>query len=523
MKSFGVVGALALCLAGCGGAAGHADLGDPGTAILGFAATPSPDDPATCADAATTLSYAGCSFWPTAVANGVLPVFDFAVLVANGNRDDAEVTITGPGTAQTMVLPGGTMQKIYLPWVDALTPAGATCTTTPQLDGSRLGKQAAFHLVSSRPIIAYQWNPLQYRATNLHKADADAQCVASCGALDKCFAASNDASLLLPDTALSGRYRVAAHARGASNYVAITATRDETLVTVTLGRRAYLLAGPLESDFFEVGPGEVQAFLLDAGDVAELVGDPDSDYRVDLSGTRIDATQPVQVVAGDICLRAPDRYPYSCNHVEETQLPLETWGRQYVVTGVSGPANEVVPHVVRLVGHTDGTTLQFEPPIEGAPSVLDAGDVVSLGAIHGSFVVTGSAPFAVATFQLSASFIDASAQPDTQRGDPAQSVAIPVEQMRTQQIVLAPDDFEQGWLDLAMPTGTTVTLDGAPLPIAPSPIGTSGFAVAHVPLPKSAASAHTLIADRPIGAQVVGYGLFTSYQVPGGLNLKRLP
>ena len=66
-------------------------------------------------------------------------------------------------------------------------------------------------------------------------------------------------------------------------------------------------------------------------------------------------------------------------------------------------------------------------------------------------------------------------------------------------------------------------LDAAPLPVAASPIGTSGFSVAHVPLPKTAASAHTLIADRPIGAQVVGYGLFTSYQVPGGLNLKRLP
>ena len=34
--------------------------------------------------------------------------------------------------------------------------------------------------------------------------------------------------------------------------------------------------------------------------------------------------------------------------------------------------------------------------------------------------------------------------------------------------------------------------------------------------------AHTLTADKPVGLQVMGYGSYTSYQYPGGLNLKAI-
>jgi hypothetical protein len=43
--------------------------------------------------------------------------------------------------------------------------------------------------------------------------------------------------------------------------------------------------------------------------------------------------------------------------------------------------------------------------------------------------------------------------------------------------------------------------------------------VTRVKLNGAAGGAHTLVADQPAGIQVVGYGTYTSYQYPGGLNL----
>ena len=484
--------------------------------IAGFDPTPRADEPQSCAEAASQPSYLGCSFWPTAVANGVLPAFDFAVIVANLGSEPAEVTLTGPSTNQHATVPSGTIRKLYLPWVDALNPPGATCATTPELDASRLGKAAAFHLVSSRPVIASQWNPLQYRAVGLQKPDGEALCVSDCGSLDDCFSVSNDASLLLPDTALTGSYRVTAHARGAGNYLAITATQDQTTVTVTAGGRARILPGEPGTGLVAMAPGESSTFVLDAGDVAELVGDETYDRRVDLSASLVEASAPVQVITGDVCVRSPDKYPFSCDHIEELQLPLAAAGRRYLVTGVTGPAGDVVPHFVRLYGTVNGTALSFDPPLDGAPSALDAGEVVNLGPVEGSFFVAGDAPFLVATFQLSASFVDSQLSPELQRGDPSQSIAIPVEGFRKRHVVIAPDDYESAFVDVALPDGASLTVDGAPSPVAPSPIGTSGFSVVHLPLSTLAGSAHTLVSDQPIGLQVVGYGRFTSYQIPGG-------
>ena len=68
------------------------------------------------------------------------------------------------------------------------------------------------------------------------------------------------------------------------------------------------------------------------------------------------------------------------------------------------------------------------------------------------------------------------------------------------------------------PAGTTVVLDNKLLNTIGRPIG-DGFVVVHgVDLGSS--GAHVLTASAPIGLQVMGYGSFTSYQYPGGLNLK---
>ena len=50
-------------------------------------------------------------------------------------------------------------------------------------------------------------------------------------------------------------------------------------------------------------------------------------------------------------------------------------------------------------------------------------------------------------------------------------------------------------------------------------IGASGYGVARYKLGPGNSGAHTLMSDKPVGIQVMGYGQYTSYQYPGGSDL----
>ncbi len=51
-------------------------------------------------------------------------------------------------------------------------------------------------------------------------------------------------------------------------------------------------------------------------------------------------------------------------------------------------------------------------------------------------------------------------------------------------------------------------------------LGGSNMGVARVKL--AATGSHSLTSSKPVGIQVYGYGSYTSYQYPGGLNLRSI-
>jgi len=65
----------------------------------------------------------------------------------------------------------------------------------------------------------------------------------------------------------------------------------------------------------------------------------------------------------------------------------------------------------------------------------------------------------------------------------------------------------------------TITLDGTPFSGAPKAIGSSAFGIARIKLGPGKDGAHVMTSTAPVGIQVMGYGSYTSYQYPGGLNL----
>ncbi|MEM1030274.1 MAG: IgGFc-binding protein [Myxococcota bacterium] len=505
------------------GGGGGADAGGVGTNVGGGlvgvgsgGGGPIIGDPKTCEEAALAESYIGCDFWPTVMPNAVWSIFDFAVVVANtgSNVVDIEVERNGSPVASAQIQPNS-LQTVYLPWVQALKGGDADpFGSPPALNNSILAPGGAYHLTSSFPITVYQFSALQYAPQGGPPGKSWSACPAD-GIFTQCFSYSNDASLLMPSTAMTETYRVMGHVglTGANipGYTAVTATQDGTNVTLNLGPNGGILGG---GGITPAGANGMTTVNLNAGDVAVFLADSDAS---DLSGSLVTADKPVQTMTGVSCVTIPNGQP-ACDHIEETVFPAETLGQNYVVTRPTGPAGQPVGHQVILYGNFDGTALTYpagSPP--GAPTSIGAGQVVDLGIVDVDFQVTGDNAFGVGSFQQGGSVVDAGGTAFEERGDPAHSMATAVEQYREKYVFLAPTDYDVNYVDIVRRASATLTLDGQTLSGPTTPLGE--FVIQRITLTAATGGVHVLEGDTPFGIQVTGYGSYTSYYYPGGLNL----
>jgi hypothetical protein len=505
-------------------------------------------DPVDCNEAKTSKSYVGCDYWPTVTANNVWSIFDYAVVVSNVGMNPANITVTGGalGAPKTTTVQPGALAKIYLPWVSDLKgPDADECGSATPLTASVVKAAGAYHLVSTSPVIVYQFNALEYKGAGGESADGGTKDWSSCIGTSKqcndpqgdppyyvgCFSFSNDASLLLPSTAMTNNYRVLGHQgwteqqtvfgipTGKStdilgSYVTVTATQDGTNVTATLASTAKVLAG---GAITASTGGTLKFALANAGDVAEIVLDKGDKY--DLSGSLIQSDKPIQVIAGVPCINIPEGTP-ACDHIEESIMPAETLGKHYVVSMPDKPSGGIGKAVIRFFGNQDGTTLTYNPSTPaGCPTTLSAGQVAECKIGGADFEVTGDKEFGVAEFSPGASiYMPAGNDPP---GDPDESIFPAVEQFRTKYLFLAPTDYDTSYADIVGTSDAAPMIDGVAVSAAFSMIGTGPFGTWRVKLdagPKMD-GAHSLTSMKPVGVQVMGYGGNTSYQYPGGLNL----
>lgn len=475
-------------------------------------------DPTTCDEAATYRTYLGCDFWPTVVANNVWSVFDYAVVVANAGDQPAEVTVTrGAQSISTTMVDPNSLAKIYLPWIPALKgPDANACGQATPLAATVREVDGAYHLVSSRPVTVYQFNALEYAPQGGPPGKNWSSCPAQQCA-NECFSYSNDASLLLPSTAMTGNYRITSQqgwlSANIGAYFAITGTVDGTSVQVKVSGKGNLLAG---GGVPATGPNGLAQFSINRGEVVEVVFDPDSDP----AGSLVYADKPVQVISGLPCMQMPIG-TQACDHIEETVLPAETLGKHYFVVPPTSPNGGTAGHVVRIYGNVNGTQLSYPgsmPP--NAPLSINAGQVFELGVVTTPFEIIGDHEFAVSSFQLGAEIVDPGGFP-VAKGDPAQSNMIAVEQFRTKYVFLAPSDYDISIVDIVQPLSAKVNLDGMDIAQQPTPIS-SNYGISRVTLGPGNNGAHVLLATEAVGIQVIGYGSYTSYQYPGGMNLKTI-
>jgi hypothetical protein len=464
-----------------------------------------------CAPFELSGTYLGCEYYPTVMLNPVWRGFDFAVAVANAGKAPANLVVTrGSTTYPTPSIQPGQVSVIKLPWVDELKGGDVdACQNPPDPGATRVAIGGAYRLRTDQPVTVYQLSPLEYQ---ISPPPATCPIGASCPygnpSLTQCFAYSADASLLLPVTALTGNYTAtswpATHQR--AGVVTVTATRDSTQVDV-LGVGTFAAGAGISTS----GVGTV---TLNRGDVLELVTDSavaSGSFGADLSGTRIRATEPVQVLSGHSCGNVPEPLTDACDHLEQIMLPSEALGTDYLVT-VPGDLPEEL--VVRVAAIRAGTHVEFDPPVAPASTLSPAEPPLELRATT-DFRITADEPVSVIGFELGKGYVPSGV------GDPSMTVAVPTEQFRNEYLFVASTTYDENWINIVAPAGAAISLDGQPLlPTDFVPIGTSTYGVLKVRLGRT--DVHTIQGDVGFGITVYGYGQYTSYMYPGGLDLKRL-
>src|SRR5262249_8619786 len=152
-------------------------------------------------------------------ANIVWSIFDYGVVVANPGTAPAVVTVTSKGaTVQQVTVQPGITQTIYLPWVPELKGTDAdACGSIASLAASARSNGGAYHLRSSAPVAVYQFSAVEYEGKGGPPGKSWVSCPGNliCNQSSTaigCYSFTNDASLLLPTTAMTGNYRITGQA-----------------------------------------------------------------------------------------------------------------------------------------------------------------------------------------------------------------------------------------------------------------------------------------------------------------------
>ncbi len=469
-------------------------------------------------DKAGPRSNAGCEYWPVDLDQNY--EFDaenqqFAVIVSNlSNQFAAQVTVYKDGLVEQQVTVAKNDLSIILLDPYNIDTAGVA-------DPAKLLSR---RLVSTSPIVAYQFNPL-----------------ANVGVF------SNDASLLLPTNALGTTYRVMSWFQRsdeiASYFTVVPVDPGNTQVTLTVS--APTLAG---AGLDALAAGGTTTVTLQQGQVLHVKA---TGACVDLTGSLVTADKRLEVMGGHECANVPMDATCStafccCDHLEEQMFPVDTWGMHYVLAHLypRGQAQDTI----RVMASAPNTTVTVTGANVTVPT-LDAGKYYDFR-ITSNVEVTANRPILVAQYmegQTSPTgcsdtcddtglfgktcggvpIVGKSCNNDTDCcpgvagiGDPSLILAVPVEQFRNDYVFLVPTKYAYNYVNVIAPAGATVTLDGSPIPVGQFQPIASGTLVATAMAVTE--GVHRLSAPEKINVVVYGWDQYVSYGYAGGMNVNTL-
>lgn len=294
-------------------------------------------------------------------------------------------------------------------------------------------------------------------------------------AADRPFAASlhgpyrpflgNDSALLLPDSGLGRRYVVEAYpphlehfqGLGTPSFFEIAAIEDGT--EVRWQPRGGATAAATDVPQVEAGQWS-PSVVLRRHEVLRIVaadrgGGPSEQ---DVSGTVIEATAPVRVVAGSRCSAVPVSFDpgEGCDPLFEQLVPIDRWGRTTVVP--HPPLRTSEAHHVRIFAGATGVSITAEPSVlPYEPYVFEEpGELLDVVVPHGtSFVLQADGPVMAVGYLQTRDF-------DVEIGDPAMVQLVPVEAFLARYVIATGTQWDRHFVQLSRRRGgAAVILDGA--------------------------------------------------------------
>lgn len=519
-----------------------------------------------CLEAAAGRSNIGCEYWGVDLDNAVTTsgnaaAQQYAIIVSNPQPDVAatvtieEETAAAGAPSRTRLVGTASVGSGHLE-VFKLGPKevdGSPTGLFNQGTGTALSR-SAFRVRSTVPIVAYQFNPL-----------------------DNVSVFSNDASLLLPTTALATRpgearsYVVAGWPQTIATsedpdtnfnadlraFLTIVGTTPDTKVHLKTTTRV-IPGGPFPAGIAKDAEVDV---TLQPFDVLNL---ETGGFNADFTGSLIDSSAPVAVFVGSEASDAPfftsiSKRSCCADHLEDQLTPIRAVGLHYVIghvpnrTRALAAAGALVQpfdegEMYRVVAVTSGST-QIKtslPPPWDAFSLDGEGANVTIPAFQ-DFVLDSSKPVLIADVQVSQEA--AGLKSGVPGGDPSLTFVPATEQWRTDNVFLTPDKYIFDFVIVAAPAGAKIFLDGLPIDgticeVAPGdglttearlgrppshliyrcqlsfPIITPGVAPPNNVAPgRQNDGVHRVQADLPVGVIVYGFDNFVSYAYAAGTEL----
>jgi hypothetical protein len=309
----------------------------------------------------------------------------------------------------------------------------------------------------------------------------------------------------------------------------IVATTNYTTVTITPSPTANL-AGHVS--FYSVTLMQGETYQI--ASLNGAAGDMN-----DVTGTRVSATAPVAVFAGDSIALVPDGNVQAGNPLVQEQLPVEQWGTNIVAMAFAGRQNGDTYRIVAAYSNTvitiTGAVITVvDEPYGGPWTVTSSNETVTITNQAGQFsdlILDGpvwfqaTKPIQVAQFANGAWSDDATnTQSVAHEGDPCEILFSPASHWLETSIVVTPlndnfnGDFDENFLNLITPSSVTngIYMDGSLISATNFvAIGTSGYYAVQIALTNS--GAHKLTSAQPLGVEVYGFGEYDSYSYFGGL------
>lgn len=472
-------------------------------------------------------SYIGCEYWSADLDNYDNALSQPHAIVVSNISDTLKAEVKLFQGEATRALRFDADGKLFQTTIE---PGGAAIYRIPtgsDHSGTRLLSNKAIRIKANIPVIAYQFNPL-------NNVDVF----------------SNDGTLLLPTNSVGKEYwgmswthrggqatirgfLTIINSSGAPNRVEITPSAE-----VVAGQNIPKIAAG-ETRIFDLNPGdslnlETSGIELSeaqkSGCLKDSQGPPVSlSPCPDLTGTHIVGAQDLTVFGGHQCANVIQGIN-RCDHIESILLPVSTWGKNYIGTKYFPRATTATPEpeIWRVVAAEDNTKILTDPPLDGIHGhTIDAGEWRQFEATQ-DFILGANKPVMLAQYMVGSNWLGiprickegVDAGNPTGIGDPSMTIGVPVDQFRKEYLILTPDAYRLDYINVMVPTGRKVKLDGAIIADDVwKSVGSRGaFEIARLEVSDGF---HRLSADVPFGIVSYGYDCHVSYAYPGGLNVEK--